>query len=79
MTPGTLSLYAGPDGTECKALHCGKRVGEGERGEKDTRRKQLCMEVDREMQNSGGVFTRRTGGNLSKSCTKRHLQGLEMT
>lgn len=32
MTPGMLSLYAWPDGTECKALHCGERVGEAKRG-----------------------------------------------
>lgn len=58
MTPGMLSLYAWPDGGECKALRRGKRVGEAEGGEKETRRKQLCMEVEREMRNSGGVFTR---------------------
>ncbi len=77
MTLGMLSLYAWPDGTKCKALRRGKRVGEPEGGVKETRRKQLCMEVDREMQNSGGAFTRRTGGNISKNCTKRHLRGLK--
>lgn len=62
-----------------KRDHRGKRVGVAERGEKEMRRIQLCMEVDREMQHSRGVFTRRTGRNLLKKCTKSHLRGLEMT
>lgn len=53
-----------PDSTECKVLHCKMRVGE-----KRTRRTQLCMEVDWEMQKSRGVFTRRTGGSLHKKAS----------
>lgn len=56
------SLYAGRDGTQCKVPHCGKRRGEAKRGEKEVRREQPCTEVDTEMQNSGGIFTR-IGGN----------------
>lgn len=46
MTLGMPSVYAC---TQCKVPHCGKRVGEAKSGEKETRREQLCMEVDREM------------------------------
>lgn len=52
MTPGMPSMYARPDGTQCKVLHCGKGVGEARNEEKETREELLCMEVDREMQNS---------------------------
>lgn len=30
MTPGMPSVYARPNGTQCKVLHCGGRVGEAE-------------------------------------------------
>lgn len=31
VTPGMPSVYAGPNGTQCKVLHCGGRVGEARR------------------------------------------------
>lgn len=52
VTPGMPSEYAGPNGTQCKVLHCGGRVGEAESCEGGTEeRHRLHWEPDWEMQN----------------------------
>lgn len=69
MTPGMPSVYAGPNGTQCKVLHCGGRVGEAESCEGEIEeRDQLQRESDGEMQNGRDVSTRCRGKHEGGIC-----------
>lgn len=46
MTPGSLSLCTWPDGTECKALLCGREGESDPKGRGRKQEKQLCMGVE---------------------------------
>lgn len=69
VTPGMPSVYAGPNGTQCKVLHCGGRVGEAESCEGEIEeRDQLQRESDGEMQNGRDVSTRCRGKHEGGIC-----------